>query len=374
SPRASENIYIDGAAIVEHLIDKHKNHESKDKYIDTLMIVYDQRIRFFGKEGEILGRKGEALLRHRPENNDKLFDVFKRSVDLQGNASMPAILVYYFRSAEKMVRDEKLSKDKFFAIYEQIIGVVDFNSAQHHDNPKELANWENVRNFVEQTVEPYATCDDLVAIFTRKFNETPNDLELLYKIIKLFDRKGCTDKPLYLKATLRAYELDPSPQSAYGIGRMYYKNKEYSKAIEYLKEAEKLQNSSDKADGLLILAYSYKSLNNSFRARDAALKAIDARPGEGNAFILIGDLYAESAKDCGSNELSTGAVYWAAVDKYLQARAVDSSVADAANNRIGVYSKHFPSHETIFFYGLSEGEIYRVECWINENTTIRPAK
>ncbi len=373
-PRASENIYIDGVAIVEHMINNQKTQELKNKYIDTLMMIFDQRIRFFGKEGDLLGRKGEALQRHKPENNEELFGLFKRSVNLQANSSAHAILVYYFRAAEKMIRNEKLTKEELFNIYEQLISIVDFNSQQNQNNPKELANWDNVRNFIEQTVEPYATCEDLAAIFSRKLSETPNNLELLYKIIKLFDRKGCTNQPLYLRATLRAYELDPSPQSAYGIGRMYYKNKEYSKAIEFLKESEKLQNPSDKADGLLILAYSYKSVNNSGKAREAALKAIDARPTEGNAFILIGDLYAESVRSCGTDELSTGGVYWAAVDKYQQARAVDPSVAEVALARIGLYSKHFPSHETIFFNGLKDGASYRVECWINENTTVRPAK
>ncbi len=373
-PKSSENLYVDGIIIFEYLISNTKDASTREKYVDTLLALYDQRIVFFNKEGEIMGRKGEALTRHRPEATELIYKTLQRSVDLQGIASLPPMVVHYFRSAEKMTREEKITKDQFFTIYEKSIALVDANLVRFKDNAKELPLWENVKSFIEQTVEPYATCTDLVSIFTRKLNETPNDIDLLYKIIKLFDRKGCVDQPLYLQATLKAYELDPSPQSAFAIGRMYFKNKEYSKAVDFLKEADKLQNPNDKADGFLLLAHCFKSANNNLRAREAALKAIEARPAEGNAYILIGDLYAENARECGTNELTTGAVYWAAVDKYMQARANDPSVGEIASSRIAVYSRHFPSHETIFFYGLKEGDNYRVECWINENTSVRPAR
>lgn len=373
-PLASENTYIDGVNIVEYLIAKEKNPALKEKLIDTLMMVYDQRIRAVGKEGFILGRKGVNLINHRPNANADLYGIFRRSVEVSGNDSEAPVVAQYFRYAERMVREEKISKDEFFEIYETLIQILDFNVIKNKDNQQQISVWENIRGFIEQTLEPYATCDDLIAIFSRKINESPEDLELLYKVINLFDRKGCTDAPLYLSTTLKAYELDPSPQSAYGIGRMYFRNKEYAKSIDFLKEAEKLESPADRADGMILLATSYKETGNKIKAREAALKAIQARPTDGHAHILIGDLYAASAQECGTNDLTTNAVYWAAADKYMEARRVDASVADEATQRINIYAKHFPSIETIFFYGHTEGDTFTVECWINENTTIRAAK
>lgn len=373
-PLASQNTYLEGVSIVEYLIGKETDPAKKEKYVDTLMMVYDQRIRAFSREGFVLGRKGLNLITYRPNNNEELFWIFGRSVELTGNESEAPVIAQYFRYAERMVREEKITKDKFFEIYENLIGILDFNVSQNAGNQQQVSVWENIRSFIEQTLEPYANCTDLVAIFTRKLNETPNDLDLLYKIINLFDRKGCTDDPLYLNATLKAYELDPSPQSAFAIGKMFFRSKEYAKSIDFLKEAEKLESPADRADGMLLLANSYKETGNQSRSREAALKSIQARPNNGAAFILIGDLYAASAKDCGTNELTTNAVYWAAVDKYLEARRVDPSVAEEATQRINIYSKHFPSAETIFFHGFAEGNSFRIECWINENTTMRPAK
>lgn len=373
-PLASQNTYLEGVSIVEYMIGKETDPARKEKYIDTLIMVYDQRINAFGREGFVLGRKGLNLITYRPNDNEELYSIFGRSVELIGNESEAPVVAQYFRYAERMVREEKITKDRFFEIYENLISILDFNVSQHQGNQQQISVWENIRSFIEQTLEPYANCSDLVAIFTRKLSETPNDLDLLYKIINLFERKGCTDAPLYLNATLKAYELDPSPKSAFAIGKMFFRSRDYVKSIEFLKEAEKLESPADRADGMILLANSYKETGNQVRAREAAQKAIQARPGDGHAFILIGDLYAASAKDCGSNELTTNAVYWAAVDKYLEARRVDPSVAEEATQRINIYSKYFPTAETIFFHGFAEGNPFRIECWINENTTIRAAK
>ena len=84
-------------------------------------------------------------------------------------------------------------------------------------------------------------------------------------------------------------------------------------------------------------------------------------------------MYAASAKNCGDNDLTNKVAFWAAVDKYSQAKRVDSESASVANRRIRDYRKHYPSMETIFFYDLKEGDSYKVGCWINETTTVRAA-
>jgi tetratricopeptide (TPR) repeat protein len=122
------------------------------------------------------------------------------------------------------------------------------------------------------------------------------------------------------------------------------------------------------------IAECYRALKNFPTARTYALKAISLNPNDGQSYIMIGDMYAESARDCGDNELTQRAPYWAAVDKYIKAKQVDPSVAEDAEKRISSYSVYFPSAQTVFFYALQEGGTYKVECWINEETRIRPSK
>ena len=90
--------------------------------------------------------------------------------------------------------------------------------------------------------------------------------------------------------------------------------------------------------------------------------------------MLIGDLYAESAKKCGNNDLTSKVAYWAAVDKYIQAKKADPEMAAALNKRIAIYKAHFPTTETMFFYNIKAGDKYKVPCWINELTIALASK
>ena len=53
---------------------------------------------------------------------------------------------------------------------------------------------------------------------------------------------------------------------------------------------------------------------------------------------------------------------------------MDPEFADIADKRIATYQAYFPATEVMFFYNITEGDSYTVECWINEVTTARAAK
>jgi tetratricopeptide (TPR) repeat protein len=373
-PMASQNTYIDGLNMMDYFMRKATTDEEKVKYVDTLMMIYDQRIKYFGREGYVLGRKGSDLIKYLPEEYEKAYHIFKKSVELRGNKSESFVLVYYFRTLTKMIDDEKLEKSLIVETYDQLMGIIEFNIAQSASDPQALSSWENVKGNIELTFEPYATCEDLIPIFTKKFNETPEDIDLLKKITSMLDKKGCTDSDLFFQTSVKLNELEPSPNASYMIAKMLLKKDKWDESVPYLEDALQMEDNGEKADVFLLLASVYKHNSDFRRARTYARNTLDLRPDDGNALLLIGDMYAESAAQCGDNDLTRKVAYWAAVDKYIQARNVDSEVANIANKRIEVYSKQFPGKETIFFYDLQEGDPYTVECWINENTTVRAMK
>lgn len=370
-PEASQNIYIHGVKIVKHMISQAKSPAVKNKLIDTLMMVYDKRIKLFNEEGMVRGRQGVDLYKLQPEKYEKAYEYLKRSVELEGNETNSAVLVYYFRLTIKRVEDGLAEPFSIVDAYDQISEIIDYNL---QNNPSHKTNFENTKGNIEKTFEPFATCPDLIKIYSKKFQENPNDVELLKKITKILSKKDCTDDPLYFDATVKLYDLEPSPESAFLIGKMYIKRSEYDKAVDYLKEGENLSDEYDKADCFLLLAEAYKNLNQYSTARTYALKASELRPNDGNPYIMIGDLYASSAKDCGNNDLTQKTAYWAAVDKYYMAKKVDPDMEEVAQKRINTWSKYFPNSEIIFFHDLKEGDSYTVGCWINEVTTVRAAK
>lgn len=373
-PKGTQNTYIDGVKIISYMIETTKDKEMKGHYIDTLMMVYDQRIQYFGKEGYVLGRKGVDLASYRPEDDETIFNTLKRSVELEGNKTAGPVLVYYMRSAIDLVKDGKADTVVIFDTYDQSMQVVDHQLKKATLSDKDRANWEIVQGNLEIALEPFASCKDLIAIFSKKFQQSPDDVELLKKISDNLDKKKCQDDPLYFKVTKRLYELEPSPESAYLIGKMLLKEEKWAEAIDYLKQTEGMDDKEVVKKSYKYIAEAYRVLKNFPTSRNYALKAAELDPTDGEPFIIIGDLYAESAKDCGDNELTKRVAYWAAVDKYYKAKQVDPNVSEVASKRISSYSIYFPPMETIFFYNLKEGDSYRVECWINEDTKVRAAK
>ena len=373
-PAARLGTYVDGVKMYTHFIKNETDEAVKDALIDTLMILYDSRIQHFGKEGFVLGRKGVDLYSLRIQDYEEAYGILKKSVDLDGDKSYPDVLVFFMRATKKMIEEGKASEDIIFDNYDLSSKIIEVNLDKNKNNPKKLANWENVRGNIDLIFEPFATCEAIIKIYTPKFKENPDDLKMLKKLTKLLDRKKCTDDPLYFDATVKLYDLEPSSESAYLIGKMLMKNKEYEKAIDYLKEGENLEDSDERADCFLYIAECYRTIKNYPSARTYALKSASERPTDGNPYIMIGDMYASSSNTCGSNDLEKKAVYWVAVDKYYKAKQIDPENADVANDRIRSYSIYFPPKEDIFFHNLNEGDEFVVECWINEKTKIRAAK
>jgi tetratricopeptide (TPR) repeat protein len=374
-PLASQNTYIDGAKLVTSRIDETKDPVKRDLLVDTLLSIYDQRITYFNREGYVLGRKGVDLFTFRPEKTEQIYNILKKSVDLSGNKSEGSPLVYYFRSTIGMVDMQKLDKSVIVDVYDQISQIIDFNLKLNQENEQQKASWENIKGNIESTFEPFATCPDLISIYEKKFEQKPEDLELLKKITNVLDRKKCTDSDLFFKATENLHKLEPGAQSAYLMGTLNLKKENFGKAAEYMLQAANLfEDNADKIKALELLANINFNQRNYSQARSNALKILQLNPSYGKAYILIGDLYAASSSMCTEDDLGGKTVFWVAIDKYLKARSVDPSVEGDANAKIAQYSRHFPASSDLFFRDLHEGNSYTVGCWINETTTIRGTK
>lgn len=382
-PSLREQTYLDGVKIMQYLIKKEKNAALKEAYIDTLIMVYDRRAEFFpntkkgaSQIGNIMGRKGVDIVSYAPDRFETAYDALKMSVDLDGNNAQSAILDAYFLITAKMTTEEKIEPSVIIDTYNQISDIISFNITKYTEaeNEKQVTNYTNVRNNVDGRFEPFAKCEDLVRIFTPKVAAEPDNTELLQKVCVLLDRSNCTSEALFLDASIKLYKIQPSPESAFLIGRRLLIESKYNEALPYFKEAINSENVDRKISSYEYLAQIYMFREDYPTARDMARKAIQLNPKDGDAYILIGRMYAASAKDCGNGDFYGKVAYWAAVDKFQKAKEVDPSVAKKADELIRGYQSHFPTIEAIFFNDFAEGASYTVGCWINETTTIRQAK
>ncbi len=383
-PCASQYIYVDGIKILEFRVNKSEDSLTRQNIIDSLLGVYDARIKYFPKDpkgrsqiGNILTRKAIDAFTLKPNEPEIAYNAVKQAIELDGAEVLPEGLQLYLQSGIKMVELNKAEKTIVVDAYDQLSDLMDNAMQLVAGDTIAVSKYLIIKNNIESLFEPYATCEDLVNIYQSKFEANPNETELLRKITKILEKKKCTDKDLFFAATENLHKLEPSASSAYMMAIKNMREEKWSQAAKYLNESISLFSSEEavkKERAYSMLGQVYLAMKNYTAAKSTALKMLESNPYDGNAYILLGDIYATGATTCGDNELSKRAGYWVAVDKYIQAKKVDPEVAETANKRIATYSAYFPSIETIFFHGYKEGESYRVECWINETTTVRASR
>jgi tetratricopeptide (TPR) repeat protein len=371
-PASSKNIYLYGVRIYRELINKENNPSRQQELIDTLLLIYDRRIENFGQEGMVLGRKGLDLLKYRQNNIEQAHDCLERSVKLSKKNSEDAVLVTYMQTTVVLFKTDKLSAQNVIDNYLEIADILDAKiKSGGSDKDQATAALGNVDVIFSESGA--GNCEDLINIFTSKFEQSPNDLDLLKKITTLLAKRNCEDSDLFAHTSENLYELEPSAGAAYNLSKLFIKREDYEKAVLYLNKAiELVENDEEKATYFYQLALiEFTQLEQYSKAREHALQAADLKPNWGDPYILIGNLYASSSKSCGENEFEQAAVFWAAVDKYVKAKSVDESKTEEANELINRYMQYFPNVEDAFFYGFQEGQDYTVGCWINEKTKVR---
>ena len=378
-PKSTVNIYLHGINMYQKLIESATDHKTKERYIDTLMMVYDKRIKYFDQKGFNLGRQGTDYMKYNLDNENltdeqkkpilkKGYNYVTESIKLQGSESEDIVLLLLMQSTRGLYGMGELEKDKVLENYDIASKIIN----EHLAKQPTSADILNIRDIIDQIFQSSgaADCDALISIYTPKFDQIASNLDELKKMIRMLDRQNCDASPLFAKASEKLYSLEPSAEAAYNMARLFVKAEKMDKAETYYKQAIELEK-----DPLNLAKYYTELAKLSFskpsEARSYAKKAIENNPNSGAAYILLGNIYAYNSKSYGENDFERAFVFMVAVDYYTKAKRVDSSVEAEANELIARYSQYFPTKEDIFFNGLTVGQSYNVGGWIGETTTVR---
>ncbi len=374
-PRASKNIYIDGVRIFKYYIEKEEDENIKSALVDTLMLIYDQRIDYYNDRCNVRGRQGVDLLRYKRlediEYMEKGYKYLMESMDLCKNNTSEAVLATLVSASISLGQYEKISGEKVFEDYLRAIDILNSKLRKDTGDMAIISLKESLTdNF---TSKPICSCDVLIPVFSNRMEKDPENIENLKIITTVLKRSNCTDSELFFRASKHLHESLPSAESAENIAVMAFIKDKYHEAIKYYNHAVKLETDSIKKSGYYLgLAKSNYKLKNPQKAKELALKAINLKPNWGEPYLLIGQLYAESKEDLvAAQECLPKAAYWAAVDKFIEAKRVDPNVAAEANKLISTYSIYFPGIEDAFFCGVNDGDTYKIGSWINETTVAR---
>ncbi len=380
-PDVGVRIYADGLKLYDHYYRVAQTPERQSEVVDTIMMIYDQRIKYFGNhpkypEGWVRGRKALDLVKYKRGNIEAMkqaYGEFKTSLELLGDKSEDVVLFNYLKTSSVLFSQGEFETMQFLNDYLTISTVLDVQITKSSGNSKERK--EKVRESCDELLVKSGAgdCDLIQPFFSDQFVADQENIQNVTRIVKMLDQLECTESPLYYTVVEKNYVLNPTSNAAHDLAKMYLKKQSFDKAKEFYTKA--IENCTVKAERselyyeLAVLDFAH--FKDYQAARDYAKKAIAARGDWGKPYILIGNIYAAESKKYGKNEFEHSTVYWIALDKYLKAKSIDKTCEEEANKQITLYSQYLPDKETGFFHGLTEGDQYTIESWINETTKVR---
>lgn len=392
-PNANKAIYSQGAKILEWKYENASSDAEKKEIREMVLQMHDKRVRYFGNDPKyptayILGQKALDYCSYFPEDElkEQAYGWLKESVKGMGDKSQITVLT---KLVEVSYGLYKSNPDKygeqFITDYQLASGYLAADAADASN--KNAAVAASQKDYVDNlfAVSGAADCSKLDEIYAQVVADNAQNLDMLNKIAKLYYRVKCTESEVYFAACEAAHKLQPTEESAAGCAMMCVKKGDSKGAIEYYEQALTLAdaegNAENKADYLYSIALMNFNIKNYPQARTYARRSLEVQANQGRCILLIGLCYASSQPYSGGNVPAAKAailnktVYWVAVDKFVQARNADPTVADAATQYINAYSKYFPTNEEIFdLPELQNGASFTVGGWIGETTTCRAAK
>ena len=377
-PKASQNFYLDGRKIYKSLIAKSgSNAELRESLIDTLMMIHKTRMENFPKSVKASTENiaYDMLAYYKTSAPEKILEAIENVVAITGDKTKAALLVAYMENTSNMFKAQKVDAEKVLKSYSDYSAILDNQlKATPTDELKEArAAFEG--HFINSGA---ASCDNLLAIYTPKYEADPNNKDVLNAIVKLLGSdEECLKSELFLSALTSLHQIEPSYTSSYFLFKLNASKDNAAEAIKFLEEAiasEESDNVKDAEHYMELAAYNFKNGNHA-KAVAAAKAAVEKDPAAqgGKANILMANIWA--GQKCTANDMDNRAKYWVAVDFCNKAKQLDASVSEEANNLIAQYRQYFPKTEDAFMYDLTDGKSYSISCGgMSATTTVRTQK
>jgi tetratricopeptide (TPR) repeat protein len=369
-PASSEMMYIDGVTMYRSFIQKAPEGPVREGKIDTLMLIYDRRMEYFGGEGNVLGRKGRALLTYRGSDIEQVqnaYEMLKRSVELEGKDAQEAVMLLLISAGITLNQQNLMEDDQLYDDYFLVQGLLDQVEGRS-------SRRDRTRSKIDELMlkEEALRCEALDRYFEASLEGDDTDISLLKRIVNVYQLSVCNLSDVYVAASESLYALEPGPESAHNLGVIFLSRNQSEKAEAYLKEAVQADNldSNTRSEWYYDLARVTYANKNYCQAIEYAREVINLKRDYGEAYILLGDAFVAARETLG-DEFQQSAVFWAAVDQYQKAASVDPILAEESNQKANQYLRLFPDNEEIFFRDLKEGDPYQVGGCINANTTVR---
>ena len=401
SPKFNRNVYVGGEKILEHKI---KNSSGADQlaYVKDLLTIYEGHNKNFSSKfplGRAQAEKGNLSYKHRKSLNLSDEDIYKifdegYTKDLK-NFTDPVALYTYFKMMVKLFDAKKKTPQQLFDKYDDVNEKIEVEVGkastglnkliQKEETGTELTKkegqykrryesllkaYDQISGSVDTEIGNRATCEVLIPIYQKDFEENKNDPKWLQRAMNKMYTKDCTDDPMFIKVVEQKNSVEPNADTAYYLGVLKEKGGQNSEAESYYKQSLELQTDPLKKAKLVYrLAEQNRKKGAYGKARQYYRESLKLNPSNGAPYLRIADMYARSANNCGDTSFNKRAVFWLAAAEARKAGRVDGRLKKASSQTAANYEAKAPSKSDVFQCACS-GTVIKIGCWIGASVTV----
>tara|TARA_B100000989_G_scaffold128492_1_gene95433 strand:+ start:197 stop:1588 length:1392 start_codon:yes stop_codon:yes gene_type:complete len=402
-PKLSLATFQYGEIILKDFIKKSNSDQDKTKYLNDLLSLYDQWAENFPERkgirqiGKIFSSKGQAMIDNGLKDKELIYDTFDYAFQNDPvSFTNPKSLAYYFQTGYDLYKSgSKINLETLFEKYEELTEKFELLKTNISRNIDIILNKEEsgtplsskeVRSkriydtnsnavsaylqLIDQLIAKEATCDILIPLYSKNFEENKNNTLWIRRAAGRLDAKNCSDDPLFVTLVEQLHSLEPSADSAYYLGILNDKQGNSDEALKYYQESVSLQTDNYKKSNILYkIAVKFKNAGRRVSARDYAEEALTYQPSLGRAYLLIANMYADSANGCGDTQFNKRAVFWLAAQTAVKAGRVDASLKKISDRTAAAFNGRAPSKTDIFTEG-NQGTSITFSCWIRRTVKV----
>jgi len=376
APQWHSDLYVAALETYDKLAGQELDPSTKQGYVDSLLIIYDLRIKNCGDEMNVLNRKAFSANKYNGQNKDKAKEVlaiFDKTYEVSANNVFDNNLLAYMDvvkiNAELL---KSLNEDQIVQRYNTLMEVIDskVKRAAEQNKTADIEKYKKVVGAIDVRLAKVVkiNCAFVKKVFEPKFKANPSDVALAKKIYQFMLSDKCTDEPVWLEAAEVLHKSAPDFGVTKELCSKYTQNKNFDKAIPLLDEVQaKATTPAEKAWIDLLKGDIEFQKGNKAGARDLYKKALVADPTSKDAYEKMGDLYSSSTTDCSKSAGSAEEklVYIAAFQMYLKSGNREKMEQTLAK---------YPTAADLQKANWKAGDVKKLTCWIGESVTVKARK
>jgi tetratricopeptide (TPR) repeat protein len=402
NPKFNSAIYTYGERILKYKI-KNSTAEEKVQFINDLVLLWSEKRENFSKKaplGATLAKTAQLQYDNRSILNIPNIELYN-SFDIAYKSDLktfnnPKNLYTYFKLTVELYDSGEKAVEELFTKYDEVsekieLEIKNFTNKLNQFIPenedqqqvlskKQKSQFKSYTSFLKAYTQiskgmdidlgERGNCENLIKMYDKNYEANKNEGIWLQRAMNRLANKDCIDTELFVTILQQKNNLEPNPDTSYYLGIIKDKEGKSDEAFAYYTQAIDLETDGyEKAKILFKIATKFKKSGSFSKARSYYRKALRYNPSMGKCYIAISQMYASSAKNCGSDNFTQRAVYWLASSEALKAAKADTNLEKAANSSSTNYLAKAPQKSEIFSSGR-EGELISFGCWISSSVKV----